>query len=136
MTKHEIKLSRLRGRMRALNGLGLNRRGQPLQLRKWRILDRLGLKGKAREKKRRALVRAEWKRDGLTTRGTVRQRRQWPELRGRSQRERCTVWHRDWLERRRYGRGLTSRGTVPRAKVLSPLELAYRELRAETEMTS
>lgn len=123
MTNAQLKR---RARRVRLSRLGLNWRGKPFKRRQWNVLTLAGLHGKEREAERRRRIRKENVAAGLTVRGTIRQRRRWPELAGKSRRERNTAWHRDWVQRRRYDRGLTARGK-PR---FSRKELAWRELRS------
>lgn len=109
---------------------GLTTKGTPCINHYWKNLTILGLHGREREAMRRALIREKNKQIGLTVRGTIRIRQQWPlEMRDISRPERHRILHNDWLYRNRYSKGLTARGTVPLEKRKTALDLKWTEFR-------
>lgn len=134
MTNHELQLGRRRAAVRRLNQVGLSERGTALKYRKYHALDRRGLTGQARVNARQNLRRAELAATGLTTKGAERQRRARSPFTGLPEVERARRYDR-WYRRQRHARGLTARGTVPKAAQLSATEQAWRALRAGINST-
>ena len=101
-------------------------------------LDRLGIHGRQRYN-----IAHQWKRnrfyaEGLTSRGTPRKLKKWPELKGLSRdeqrRRRNAVYNRKIIEAN-IAAGLTAWGKPRKIGRLPDRELAWRRFRAGLQVT-
>lgn len=100
-------------------------------------LDRMGLHGKARERRRHQIHRDIQTARGLNSRGTPRVVKKWPELKALSSDDKRR-WHNRACYRRRADKnmamGLCALGQPRKDNPLSPRELAWRKMRASMDI--